>query len=248
MILFLMGLGSTAIYANAMYLSALMTIPAYAVAKISFPLLSQHYKLKQMDKILELYEKASINQFLIGGILFVLLWSNLDNIFSMQQPEYKLGKYVILILCLSRLFSMLTGVNAQIISVSKYYPFEGISSTILTVVAIGTNFYFIPIYGLNGAAIATAISIVLFNISRTYFIYVKLNLLPFTKNTLKSFVILLVCFLIGTYIPSLDNIFLDIFFRSSILICTLVFLVIRLKVSNDISVLYLKYFGRFINK
>lgn len=245
MLLFLMGLGAAGIYANAMYLSILIVIPAYSIVKISFPILADNYRRKNMDDILDLYKKSSLNQFLIGGVLFVLLWSNIENVFAMQKTDYAEGKYVLLILCSARLIDMLTGVNGQIINVSRYYPFEGIASSILTLLAVCTNLLLIPIYGINGAAIATAISLFTFNIGRTYFVYLKMGLQPFDKNTLKAILVVVVGFIVGYLIPTLENIYLDLLIRSFILAAIMGALILKMNISQDINRLFSKYSKKF---
>lgn len=241
MLLFLMGLTASGIYANAMYLSVLIVIPSVAIVKISFPVLAEKYRNKDMAAILELYQKSSINQFLIGGVLFVLLWTSIDSVFLFQKEAYATGKNVILILCLSRLVDMLTGVNSQIISVSKHYPFEGITSTLLALIAVVTNFIFIPIYGLEGAAFATAISLVLFNVSRFIFIYLKMGLQPFDIKTVKAIAIVASGFLVGYFLPDFGNKYINIGYKSTVLITFFSILIIQMKISEDISSLYSKY-------
>jgi len=61
--LIFLSLSSVAIYANAAYLVMMTTIPSSSIAKISFPILSKHWKNKRIDLIEELYKKSSLNQF-----------------------------------------------------------------------------------------------------------------------------------------------------------------------------------------
>ena len=53
---------------------------------------------------------------------------------------------------------------------------------------------FIPKYGINGAAIATLISITLYSIAKLLFVVIKMKLFPFTSKTLISFAILISLF------------------------------------------------------
>jgi O-antigen/teichoic acid export membrane protein len=110
---------------------------------------------------------------------------NIDELFGMmpKQEIYRQGKWVMLLVGISKLLDMVTGVNTEIISVSRYYSFNFYSLLFLVIIAVITNSIFIPLYGVNGAAIATLISIVLFNALKLVFIHLKLKMLPFSKPT-----------------------------------------------------------------
>ncbi len=242
MIGFIIGLTPTGIYSLSVYLSILIFIPADAIGKISFPLLSRSWKEKRFDQIDELYKKSSLNQFLIGGILFVLLWSNLDNFYSLQKPIYAEGRMALLFLGLARVINMLFGVNGQIINVSKFYRFDTTTSVLLAILTIVTNLIFIPLYGISGAALATAVSIVLFNVVRFAFVYHKLQLQPFSFKTLVAAALLLLAFFLGQYLPELDSIILDGIYRSLIIGGSFGLLVYFTKVSEDFN----HYFNKLI--
>jgi O-antigen/teichoic acid export membrane protein len=244
MIGFIIGLTPTGIYSLSVYLSILIFIPADAIGKISFPLLSRSWKEKRFDQIDELYKKSSLNQFLIGGILFVLLWSNLDNFYSLQKPIYAEGRMALLFLGLARVLNMLFGVNGQIINVSKFYRFDTTTSVLLAILTIVTNLIFIPLYGISGAALATAISIVLFNVVRFVFVYHKLQLQPFSLKTPLAAFLLLIAFAIGQYLPELDSFILDGLYRSLTIGGVFGLLVYFTKVSVDFN----HYFDKLIKR
>ncbi|NBG65876.1 lipopolysaccharide biosynthesis protein [Acidiluteibacter ferrifornacis] len=244
MLVFLLNLSAVGIYANALYFCILITIPSTSIVKISFPILAHNYKKKRFDLISELYKKTSINQFLVGGVLFTLLWVNIDSVFEFQKEEYATGKMVILILGITRLVDMLTGVNGQIINASKYYPFEGVTSSFLVLIGIGTNFYFIPRYGINGAAFATLISSVSYNVVRVLFIYLKMGLSPFNSQTIKTIAIVLVGIFVGSLLPNVGNNIIDILYKSSIIALLFIFLILKSNVSEDISSLFQKIRSR----
>ena len=105
--------------------------------------------------------------------------------------EYKSGAIVVFAITLSKLIDMSMGVNNEIINYSKFYKLNIFIIPIFALIVIITNLIFIPIYGINGAAIASLFSIILYNLSRFLIIKVKLKLSPFNKNTLKVLLILL---------------------------------------------------------
>ena len=69
--------------------------------------------------------KSALNQFLFGGIIFLIIWLNIDHGLSILPEKFNGEgvKLVILFIGLSKLFNVATGVNGQIIINSKYYRF-----------------------------------------------------------------------------------------------------------------------------
>ncbi|MDA3822292.1 MAG: oligosaccharide flippase family protein, partial [Bacteroidales bacterium] len=68
-----MGLSYAGIYSIAFYFGTLILIPARAISKISITVLAESWKDNNISIIESIYQKSCKNQFLIGGILFVLL-------------------------------------------------------------------------------------------------------------------------------------------------------------------------------
>lgn len=230
-----LGLASTAIYSNALYLCMLISIPGESIGRISLPLISKSWKNKKIGEIESIYKKTSVTQFLIGGAIFVLMWGSIDNFYTIQGKDYYLGKWVFLIIAGSKLINLLFGANGQIISVSKYYRFDTTTAIILGVMTVITNLLFIPVWGIEGAAIATALTIIAFNLIRYVFVYVKLKIQPFNLKTLLVLLILAFAFLINEFIPFWKNIYLDTIYRSIILAGLIMIPTYFLKISEDIN-------------
>ena len=62
MISSLLGLASTAIYGNALYLAMLIHIPGESISRISLPLISRSWKKKRIGEIESIYKKTSVTQ------------------------------------------------------------------------------------------------------------------------------------------------------------------------------------------
>ena len=79
-----------------------------------------------------------------------------------------------------------------------------------------TNWYFIQLYGIEGAAIATGITLAIFNIIKLVFLKVRVGLWPFSWKNLSILVIAVVTFGMISLLPFLENLWLDIVVRSSL--------------------------------
>jgi len=235
MISSLLDLEQVAFYTVAFFIGNAIKIPGKSIVTISIPLVAKAWENQDLNEIQTLYAKSSINQLIIGGILFVCIWLNIDEIFSLLPEKFQGGSWVVFYIGLSQLFSITAGINGTIIVNSKYYKYDLYTNVILVFITIATNYILIPIYGINGAAIATAISLLLFNLFRLILIKVKMDMQPFSKDTVFTILVLLGVYLI---LNNMNLALLPIFaivVKSSLALLIYIFLVIKLKLSEDIS-------------
>ena len=235
MISSLLDLEQVAFYTVAFFIGNAIKIPGKSIVTISTPLVAKAWENQDLNEIQTLYAKSSINQLIIGGILFVCIWLNIDEIFSLLPEKFQGGSWVVFYIGLSQLFSITAGINGIIIVNSKYYKYDLYTNVILVFITIATNYILIPIYGINGAAIATAISLLLFNLFRLILIKVKMDMQPFSKDTVFTILVLLGVYLM---LNNMNLALLPIFaivVKSSLALLIYIFLVIKLKLSEDIS-------------
>ena len=235
MIASLLDLEQVAFYTVAFFIGNAIKIPGKSIVTISTPLVAKAWENQDLNEIQTLYAKSSINQLIIGGILFVCIWLNIDEIFSLLPEKFQGGRWVVFYIGLSQLFSITAGINGIIIVNSKYYKYDLYTNVILVFITIATNYILIPIHGINGAAIATAISLLLFNLFRLIFIKVKMDMQPFSKETVFTILVLLSVYLMfnNMYLALLP--LFAIVVKSSLALLIYIILVIKLKLSEDIS-------------
>ena len=135
-------------------------------------------------------------------------------------------------------------INGSIIIYSKYYRFNMVSNILLLIITIAFNYILIPKYGINGAAIATAISVFLFYTTKMIFVYVKMGMHPFSIKTLYTIFLLLITLFIVSQIPITNNIYLDIIFRSLLAILFFAPFMLWLKLSEDINKVVLDFWRK----
>ncbi len=231
----LLGLAANAVYTTAFYMATVIEIPKRALMQISMPLISRAFEKNDLDDIRKIYQKTSINQLIVGGLILIGIWANLHNIFALMPKGeiYEAGKYVVLIIGLGKLLDMMFGPSSEIIVLSKYYSFNIILIILLATSIVIANNLLIPRYGIDGAAIGSAVALVSFNLLKYIFIYVKLNMQPLGWGTLKVFVIGLVAVGCNLLIPKIDMVLLDIIIRSVVITIVYATLIIMSKASPD---------------
>jgi Na+-driven multidrug efflux pump len=124
-----------------------------------------------------------------------------------------------------------TGFNGEIITYSKFYKFNLIAIALLVVLNIALNLVFILVFklGIEAVAYASLISMVVFNLSKLWFIYRKFKLFPFDKSFLKLVIVFSSVLLICSYLPHLNSTFQDLILKISICLMLNLFTVYKLK-------------------
>ena len=100
-------------------------------------------------------------------------------------------------------------------------------------------------YGLAGAAIATAISKLIYSSLRITFLKVRFKLQPFNYKFLFLIGIGFTAYYAGYLLPQFENYLIDIFVRSSIVLIVFSTLILVLNISEDINNLYSSMIRRF---
>jgi O-antigen/teichoic acid export membrane protein len=95
--------------------------------------------------------------------------------------------------------------------------------------------YFIPNFGLNGAALATLIAIGLYSVAKLLFVVLKMKLYPFTKNTVISLVLTTITFMVFYYWNFNFHPIVNIVLKSILVTIFYLGLSYYLKISSDIN-------------
>jgi O-antigen/teichoic acid export membrane protein len=208
----MIDLSNVAAYAIAFFIADVLDVPRRAVESISAPVVAQAWKAGDLPAIRAIYQKSALNQFLIGWLLLLGIWSCIDELFLLipNGERYAAGKYVVLILGLGRIVDLVTGVNHAIISYSRFFRFNLYAVMGLAIFNVICNLLFIPAFQINGAALATASSLLLFNGLKLAYIYFKTTLQPFTRPMLWVWLTGLACYALAMLLPTSPSPWLNI--------------------------------------
>jgi len=237
MISSMIGLGSTGIYTISFFMSSIIEIPSRATLQISAPFVSESLEENDIPRLRDLYTRYSSNQAIIGGLLLVLLWANINSIFELMPHGdiYVAGKYVVLFIGLGKLIDVTTGINNLILIYSRYHRYLILFVLILGGITVAGNYLLIPILGITGAAIASMASYLIINTAVILFLYRKLKIQPFTLNSVKIILLIAGTFLINYLLPELGSWFLDSLYRSVILLGIFVGFTYFYRLSEDLN-------------
>ena len=206
----MIGLSDVAYYAVATFIGITVAVPGRSMQQILVPLIASSIAKKEFDKVEVLYKQSSINMLVVTGMIFLLVTLNTSDIFYFFNDKFKGGESVVFFVALAKLITMMFGSSSAIISNSKYYKYDLLFGLFLVFITVGFNYIFIPIYGIEGAAMATAVTVLIYGFLRMTFIWVVFKMHPFTKSTLVSLITIVLVYLLVDNVVNIDNAILSI--------------------------------------
>lgn len=211
------GLKATGVYTTVVFLTSAIQVPYKSLIRVSSPLISEHWKNRNFSGMKLLYRQVSSVSLVIGLGLFICVWVNIDFLFSFLKPEFSDGIWVFFFLMMGRLLDMYFGLNGHIFTSSKKYKYDLIFTLSLIGVVYFLNLYLIPIYGIIGAAISTAVALILYNLGRLLFVYFAYSIHPFTWKQFLIIILGVLSIILVINIPTFDlNIWIQFILKTSV--------------------------------
>ncbi|MFT5242765.1 MAG: O-antigen/teichoic acid export membrane protein, partial [Psychroserpens sp.] len=224
-----------AYYSVATYIALVISVPSRAMHQIVYPITARLMHDNKHDELNDLYKKTSINLQVVGGFVMLCIFVNISQLYEMVPKEYGGGILVVFMIGLSKYFDLILGNNNAIIFNTKYYRAVLFLGVVLVFVTVGLNMVFIPIYGILGSAFATLLSITLYSLAKLMFVVKRLQLYPFTKQTLYSIGLTFVLFLVFYFWQFPFNPIIAIGLKSILVTAAYVYVNYKLKISTEIN-------------
>lgn len=232
-----LGFDSAGIYTIAFYIGTVIEIPSRSITPISSPIVAEAMRNGDMVSAKKLHQKVSLNEFIASGFLFLLIWINIDNIFSiMPNGEiYRAGKWVVFFIGVSKIITAILHFGSTLIGFSRYFHWTLYFVFILTGLGILSNWLFIPLWGINGAAVATLLTCCVSLLFQQWIVFRKIKSNPITAGTLKMFLIIALSLGINHLLPTLENYWADCMYRTFIIGTLAIGSIYFGKVSEDVN-------------
>ncbi|NQX91641.1 MAG: oligosaccharide flippase family protein [Flavobacteriales bacterium] len=179
----LIGLEHAAFYTLAFYIGAVTQLPQKSIMAIANPVASRSIAENDPDNLQRVYEQSSRLQLLIGGFIFCGVWVSLPELMTFFPEKFQGAYAVVFFIGISKLVYMATGVSGGIIIYSKHYKKNLILNAGLIAFTFLTNYFFISEQylnmGITGAALATAITLFIYNLSKVVLIKKYFKMSPY---------------------------------------------------------------------
>ena len=190
------NIGSNALYSVGIFIATVISVPSRAMLQIIYPITAKLMSENKLDELNALYKKSAINLQVFGGFVMLGIFLNIKEIYQLIPAEYSGGILVVFLIGVSKFYDVILGNNNAIILNTKYYKWVLFFGLLLVFMMIVLNMIFIPIYGIVGAALATLISVLVYNTIKLLFVVKKMDLFPFTIKTVHSLGIIVLVFLL----------------------------------------------------
>ncbi len=257
------GFRLAGVFTIATNIAAVVEMPYRSLGAISRPHISDAMAKQDVEAANGLSKNVALHQFIAGGFVFFLVWINIDFIFSIlpNGDIYRVGKWAVLLLSLSRLVYSTLAVTTTVLSYSKYYYYSLIFTVLLAAMSFGLNAWLVPKWDINGGALANVTSYLIYFILLMAFIRWKIGVLPLSKKLVPVALVILALFALnGLWTWALTPWFATLFAKPvygmaiDAVLKSMVFLVAGLatlyqwKVSNSVNDLIDKGLGLIIKK
>lgn len=232
---------NVAIYAIAVYIATVISVPQKAMHQIVHPLTASLLNDNNKKALKDIYIRSSLTLLVISALIFVLIIVNVNQLYLLIPSEYQISTVIILLLALVKLFDNMLGNNNSILFNSDYYRLVLIFGMILSVIAFVLNLLLIPPYGIFGAAIASFLAFAVYNISKLLIVFNKFGMQPFTIRTLYillfTAILTALCYVWEFQFHPIINIAL----KSLLVTVIYVGIALKFSFSEDINLLVRKY-------
>lgn len=193
------------VYSIILSILSFILIPQMGLFNISAPIINKTISEGEFEELDRFHKKTSLTLFFLGAVLFSCIlvgFPYLTNLIK-NGDQLRQAEPVVWILGFAMLFDLATGFNGHIISLSKYYRFTIVIMLFLAVTTIVLNYLFLTKtqLGIIGIAMATSISLTLFNMIKIYFNYVKFKVFPLTIEMMYILIISTLAITVAVLLP-----------------------------------------------
>lgn len=247
MIGYFIGEESVAIYRIALQFGTISSIALMSVNTIFSPMISNLFYDNKIDELKSMYilttKWVTVFNMMVFGMIIVFS----KDIMRIAGDDFVKGGNVLIIVAIGQVINSIVGSVGNINSMTGKPKYELFSSSVAMISNIILNVLLIPIYGVNGAAVATACSIAIENILNFKLMYNRFKFNPYNKY---YFILALITILSSTMIFFISR-FININYFIRLIICGIVYmtvflgLVFKLMISRE-ELNFLKSKFRFL--
>lgn len=240
----MIAIDNIAFYNVAIFIATVISVPSRAMHQIAYPVTAKLMNDGKFGELNDFYKKTSITLQIVGGLVFVGILVNIKQIYLLLPPDYSQGIFTVFVIGFSKYLDLILGNNNSIIFNSKYYKAVLLLGLLLAVVQVLLNLYLIPLMLIDGAALATLISIALYSLAKLLFVVFRMKLFPFTVKTVYSFGILVGTFALFYFWDFPFHPIVNIMLKSVVVTALYVLVHYKMKLSEDFNKVVDTFLGK----
>ena len=165
------GFDQIAYYSVSVKLAMLTTLALMSVNIVIAPRIAEIYENQKMQKLQKLIKHSTRIIFLISICVISILFFFSEEILGLFGQGYVIANNALLFLLAAQFFNAVSGPGAIYLNMTGRQKTLNKILVSALIINISLNFYLIPTQGINGAAIATLVSLIIWNTIATVLIY-----------------------------------------------------------------------------
>ena len=175
------------IYNTALKIASLSASILVAVNSIAMPKYAELFERNDFGLFRNFVKQSSLIIFLLSTPVLIVIVLFPETLLGIFGNEFLSGKNALLILALGQFFSAVSGSTIHLLNMTGR---QKISQNILlftSLINVLLNYFLIPVWGIEGAALATCSTTILWNLLAMFYIYRQFGFvtLPFNVKIRK---------------------------------------------------------------
>jgi O-antigen/teichoic acid export membrane protein len=166
------------IYSLAFNIALVVTLPRIAVNTLFAPVISDLYARSDKETMQVLITRAASWTFSAGICIAAALFVLAEPLLAWFGAGYEAGMPALRILLVSQVMAASAGSQLYVMTMTGHERSAAVLLVCCAIVNAGASAVLIGMYGLAGATIGTAVSLVVWNVAMALFLWRRLNLLP----------------------------------------------------------------------
>ena len=167
------GFDQIAYYSVSVKLAMVTTLALMSVNIVIAPRIAEIYEKQNLQDMQQLIKHSTRIIFFISLFVLSILFVVSQEILSLFGPDYIKANQALLFLLAAQFFNAVSGPGAIYLNMTGRQKTLNKILILGLIINISLNFYFIPVEGINGAAKATLVSLIIWNAITTLLVYSK---------------------------------------------------------------------------
>jgi len=242
------GAQANGLFTLAVFISNVAFIPASALTDGLNAVVAACSKENSQEALQKVYSKSTVNMLIPTVWIGLCIYTGfiyLSQLMPHPEDVIKIERLLAWLL-LARMVDAATGINHYVLAYSRHYMLELYLLIMMAILNVAFNIWLIPILGIEGAALATFLSVALYNILKTLVVYWKTGMHPLSPAWYKLVLLIVICFALVSQIHFKLNPLLALILQSFTTTVVFLGLVYIWNISSDLNQLILQFYKKMM--
>ncbi|SIQ30742.1 flippase [Halanaerobium kushneri] len=222
------------VYSTAASITILLTFFLNATSMSFSPIISELYHKQNINLLEKLYSAITKWVIILSMPILISIFFYAEDIMLFFGEEYLLGTSTLIILAIAQFINAATGANGYLMNMCGLEKVSLKNDVLMLIFNIILNILLIPKYGILGAAIATSLSVIVFNLFKLFKVNQILNINPYNFNYTSILISLVIVIIMNNYFEKYFNINIILVFFIT-LISMLIFILIAFTLRDEMD-------------